>query len=140
MIQYANTLKKIFFLKMNSKFIKHSKSNSKIEDTIENILPKESMLQIFSYLDVISLSRCAQVSKSWNSIALDGTNWQNIDLFNFQRDVEVLFFYLFTIFSPPYVRITYRSDLQFLEILKHFFIFLYLIFTTFFCGVYFAKP
>jgi len=45
--------------------------------------------RIFSYLDVVSLCRCAQVSKAWNVLALDGSNWQRIDLFDFQRDVEV---------------------------------------------------
>ncbi|CAG9573845.1 unnamed protein product [Danaus chrysippus] len=28
------------------------------------------------------------VSKLWNILALDGSNWQKIDLFDFQRDVE----------------------------------------------------
>lgn len=41
-----------------------------------------------SYLDVISLCRCAQVSRYWNVLARDGSNWQKIDLFNFQRDIE----------------------------------------------------
>jgi len=45
--------------------------------------------RIFSYLDVVSLCRCAQVSKAWNVLALDGSNWQRMDLFDFQTDVEV---------------------------------------------------
>lgn len=45
--------------------------------------------RIFSYLDVVSLCRCAQVSRAWNVLALDGSNWQKIDLFDFQTDVEV---------------------------------------------------
>lgn len=48
--------------------------------------------RIFSCLDVVSLCRCAQVSKAWNILALDGSNWQRIDLFDFQRDVEVCVF------------------------------------------------
>ncbi|KAJ8351050.1 hypothetical protein AAFF_G00158500, partial [Aldrovandia affinis] len=44
--------------------------------------------RIFSYLDVVTLCRCAQVSKAWNVLALDGSNWQKIDLFNFQTDIE----------------------------------------------------
>lgn len=51
-------------------------------------LPREILLRIFSYLDVISLCRCAQVNKHWNVYALDGSNWQKIDLFDFQRDIE----------------------------------------------------
>lgn len=59
------------------------------EAMINRKLPKELLLRIFSYLDVVSLCRCAQVSKSWNILALDGSNWQRIDLFDFQKDVEV---------------------------------------------------
>uniref|UniRef100_A0A8C9T1I8 F-box and leucine rich repeat protein 20 n=1 Tax=Scleropages formosus TaxID=113540 RepID=A0A8C9T1I8_SCLFO len=44
--------------------------------------------RIFSFLDVVTLCRCAQVSRSWNVLALDGSNWQRIDLFDFQRDIE----------------------------------------------------
>ena len=29
-----------------------------------------------------------QVSKAWNILALDGSNWQNVDLFEFQVDIE----------------------------------------------------
>ncbi|KAL8165558.1 UNVERIFIED_CONTAM: F-box/LRR-repeat protein 2 [Gekko kuhli] len=58
------------------------------EALINKKLPKELLLRIFSFLDIITLCRCAQVSKSWNILALDGSNWQRIDLFNFQTDVE----------------------------------------------------
>uniref|UniRef100_A0A4W3JC75 F-box/LRR-repeat protein 2 n=1 Tax=Callorhinchus milii TaxID=7868 RepID=A0A4W3JC75_CALMI len=58
------------------------------EAPINKKLPKELLLRIFSYLDVITLCRCAQVSKAWNILALDGSNWQRIDLFNFQTDIE----------------------------------------------------
>ena len=27
--------------------------------------------------------------QEWNVLALDGSNWQRVDLFDFQRDVEV---------------------------------------------------
>jgi len=46
--------------------------------------------RVFSYLDVPSLCRCARVSKYWNQIALDGSNWQHVDLFSFQTDIEVI--------------------------------------------------
>ncbi|XP_078233697.1 F-box/LRR-repeat protein 2 isoform X2 [Pogona vitticeps] len=58
------------------------------EGLINKKLPKELLLRIFSFLDIITLCRCAQVSKFWNVLALDGSNWQRIDLFNFQTDVE----------------------------------------------------
>lgn len=59
------------------------------EAAINKKLPKELILRIFSFLDVVSLCRCAQVSKAWNVLALDGSNWQRINLFEFQTDVEV---------------------------------------------------
>uniref|UniRef100_A0A8D0GW91 F-box/LRR-repeat protein 2 n=1 Tax=Sphenodon punctatus TaxID=8508 RepID=A0A8D0GW91_SPHPU len=58
------------------------------EALINKKLPKELLLRIFSFLDIITLCRCAQVSKAWNVLALDGSNWQKIDLFNFQTDIE----------------------------------------------------
>ncbi|XP_062814380.1 F-box/LRR-repeat protein 2 isoform X2 [Anolis carolinensis] len=58
------------------------------EALINKELPKELLLRIFSFLDIITLCRCAQVSKAWHILALDGSNWQRIDLFNFQTDVE----------------------------------------------------
>jgi len=58
--------------------------------------------RIFSYLDVLALCRCAQVSKFWNVLALDGSNWQHVDLFAFQRDIEVssLYFSKFLFCTP----------------------------------------
>ena len=32
---------------------------------------------------------CLSHSQAWNVLALDGSNWQKIDLFNFQTDIEV---------------------------------------------------
>uniref|UniRef100_A0A3Q3IXZ3 F-box domain-containing protein n=1 Tax=Monopterus albus TaxID=43700 RepID=A0A3Q3IXZ3_MONAL len=59
------------------------------EAVINKKLPKELLLRIFSFLDVVTLCRCAQVSRViWNVLALDGSNWQRIDLFDFQRDIE----------------------------------------------------
>lgn len=55
---------------------------------INKKLPKELLLRIFSFLDIVTLCRCAQISKAWNILALDGSNWQRVDLFNFQTDVE----------------------------------------------------
>uniref|UniRef100_A0A8C8JRU3 F-box/LRR-repeat protein 2 n=1 Tax=Oncorhynchus tshawytscha TaxID=74940 RepID=A0A8C8JRU3_ONCTS len=75
----VNTL---FFISSSQMF-----SNSD-EAVINKKLPKELLLRIFSFLDVVTLCRCAQVSRSWNVLALDGSNWQRIDLFDFQRDIE----------------------------------------------------
>uniref|UniRef100_A0A8C1UYU9 F-box/LRR-repeat protein 20 n=1 Tax=Cyprinus carpio TaxID=7962 RepID=A0A8C1UYU9_CYPCA len=68
-------------------FLRAVFSNSD-EALINKKLPKELLLRIFSFLDVVTLCRCAQVSKAWNVLALDGSNWQKIDLFNFQTDIE----------------------------------------------------
>lgn len=41
----------------------------------------------------ISLSVLVCPSQAWNVLALDGSNWQKIDLFNFQTDIEVSFMF-----------------------------------------------
>lgn len=58
------------------------------EDLINSMLPKELILKIFSFLDIVSLCRCAQVSKYWNKLALDGDNWQSVSLFDFRVAVQ----------------------------------------------------
>ncbi|KAB7503555.1 F-box/LRR-repeat protein 20, partial [Armadillidium nasatum] len=78
------------------KMINHSNINrleltkvfSEDDALINRKLPRELLLRVFSYLDVVSLCRCAQVSNYWHILALDGSNWQRIDLFNFQTDIE----------------------------------------------------
>lgn len=55
---------------------------------INTVLPKELILKIFSFLDIVSLCRCAQVSKYWNRLALDGDNWQSVSLFDFRVAVQ----------------------------------------------------
>ena len=55
---------------------------------VDKILPRELLLRVFSFLDVVSLCRAAQVSKAWNSLALDGSNWQSVDLFSFQTEIN----------------------------------------------------
>lgn len=57
-------------------------------DLINTMLPKELILKIFSFLDIVSLCRCAQVSKYWNKLALDGDNWQSVSLFDFRVAVQ----------------------------------------------------
>lgn len=57
-------------------------------DLINTMLPKELILKIFSFLDIVSLCRCAQVSKYWNKLALDGDNWQSVNLFDFRVAVQ----------------------------------------------------
>ena len=53
--------------------------------------PSGRCCRVFSFLDIVSLCRCAQVCKYWNILALDGSNWKRIDLFSFQVDVQVSF-------------------------------------------------
>lgn len=55
---------------------------------INRMLPTELILRVFSYLDITSLCRCAQVCRSWNKLAMDGSNWMDVDLFLFQREVK----------------------------------------------------
>ncbi|CAI4228863.1 unnamed protein product [Auanema sp. JU1783] len=62
--------------------------SSSQETALINKLPKECLLHIFSFLGVKDLCRSAQVCRLWNQLALDGSNWQCVDLFTFQRDVK----------------------------------------------------
>ncbi|XP_028130529.1 F-box/LRR-repeat protein 4 isoform X2 [Diabrotica virgifera virgifera] len=43
-------------------------------------LPNEIILQIFQYLDLISLSHCSMVNRRWNDISRDALLYQNINL------------------------------------------------------------
>uniref|UniRef100_A0A1I7WSY6 F-box domain-containing protein n=1 Tax=Heterorhabditis bacteriophora TaxID=37862 RepID=A0A1I7WSY6_HETBA len=63
-------------------------SSSGEQALINRTLPKELILRIFSHLDMKTLCRCAQTCRLWNILALDGSNWQQVDLFTFQRDVK----------------------------------------------------
>ncbi|KAF7635900.1 F-box domain-containing protein [Meloidogyne graminicola] len=55
---------------------------------INRMLPTELILRVFSYLDITSLCRCAQICRSWNKLSMDGSNWMDVDLFLFQREVK----------------------------------------------------
>jgi hypothetical protein len=46
----------------------------------------DASVQIVRPLLIFSVS--VQVSKSWNVLALDGSNWQKVDFFEFQVDVD----------------------------------------------------
>lgn len=71
-----------------SRFELYNFNTNEDQALINKKLPKELILRIFSFLDVVTLCRCAQVSKLWNVLALDGSNWQRVDLMIFQRDIE----------------------------------------------------
>ncbi|VEL19662.1 unnamed protein product [Protopolystoma xenopodis] len=61
---------------------------AKSDVCINEKLPKELILRIFSHLDITTLCKCSQVCKFWCQCAFDGSNWKNINLFDFQRDVQ----------------------------------------------------
>lgn len=46
-------------------------------------------MQSCSSVFVSPSTTCLTSSQAWNVLALDGSNWQKIDLFNFQTDIEV---------------------------------------------------
>ena len=54
-----------------------------------DLLPDESILEIFSYLGPQELSRCLQVSRRFNRIAKDSKLWEKIELFH--KDVPAEF-------------------------------------------------
>ncbi|XP_061195443.1 F-box/LRR-repeat protein 5-like [Saccostrea echinata] len=51
-------------------------SESRREPQGVECLPDEVMMNIFSYLNPKELCTSAQVSKRWNSLAMDGSNWR----------------------------------------------------------------
>jgi hypothetical protein len=57
-------------------------------DLINKILPKELLIRIFSYLDVVSLCRCAQVSKARQSTLI-----QPFSLLN-KSNISIIFLVL----------------------------------------------
>ena len=50
--------------------------------------------------DRLFLPPCSQ---SWNVLALDGSNWQRIDLFDFQRDIEVSKWGLLSLYTSLFI-------------------------------------
>ncbi|KAL7074691.1 hypothetical protein ACQ4LE_005554 [Meloidogyne hapla] len=72
---------------LNSQQQKHNHQNVP-PALINRMLPTELILRVFSYLDITSLCRCAQVCRSWNKLSMDGSNWMDVDLFLFQREVK----------------------------------------------------
>ncbi|TGZ68722.1 hypothetical protein CRM22_004114 [Opisthorchis felineus] len=63
-------------------------AHQKCDVCINEKLPKELIIKIFSYLDMTTLCKCSQVCKFWYECAFDGSNWKSINLFDFQRDVH----------------------------------------------------
>jgi len=51
-------------------------------------LPDALLLHIFKMMDISTLLTCAQVSHRWHRLSLDGSNWTEVDLFNYQKDVQ----------------------------------------------------
>lgn len=64
--------------------------NAVSENFIHTKLQDELILKIFSFLDIVSLCRCAKVSHKWKILALDGSNWSDVDLFMWQTDIKNL--------------------------------------------------
>ncbi|CEF68124.1 F-box domain and Leucine-rich repeat, cysteine-containing subtype-containing protein [Strongyloides ratti] len=58
------------------------------EENINDILPNEVLLRVFSYLDMKSLCQGAQVCKLWNSLAMNGANWMVVNFFDYQKDIK----------------------------------------------------
>ncbi|KAL1509824.1 hypothetical protein ABEB36_004504 [Hypothenemus hampei] len=68
--------------RLTYKKIRKKKSEGKLKKkkNVVKTLSTEILLKIFDYLDLVSLSRCAQVNKRWNAIANDESFYQEIDL------------------------------------------------------------
>lgn len=62
-------------------------------------LPDEVMLKVFSHLNPQELSRSTQVSKRWNSLALDGSLWTELYPVSWAKGQLSLLFVMISIFS-----------------------------------------
>ncbi|VDP60137.1 unnamed protein product [Schistosoma curassoni] len=78
------------YFNTNGSVVTNGKTNSyhKSDVCINDSLPKELIIRVFSYLDITTLCKCSQVCKFWYECAFDGSNWKSINLFDFQRYVQ----------------------------------------------------
>ena len=73
--QYQDTLQTLVELTCENL----AKKKSEVEDTAGfNDLPQEMIIQIFSYLNPLERTRCAQVSKHWNMLIYSPQLWKVI--------------------------------------------------------------
>ncbi|CAH8585765.1 unnamed protein product [Schistosoma rodhaini] len=78
------------YFNTNGSAVANGKTNSyhRSDVCINDSLPKELIIRVFSYLDITTLCKCSQVCKFWYECAFDGSNWKSINLFDFQRYVQ----------------------------------------------------
>ena len=71
-----------------------SKINKKFQISKKNLedLPNEVILKVFSYLEIVDIIRCGQVSKRIRAISHDNANtmWQKINLYDTLVPAEFL--------------------------------------------------
>ncbi|KAI3383729.1 hypothetical protein SNEBB_005567 [Seison nebaliae] len=55
---------------------------------INVVLPDSILMKIFSNLDIRSLTRCSQVCRHWLLLARHGSNWQYVNLRDYQTEIK----------------------------------------------------
>nr|XP_042715303.1 dynein regulatory complex subunit 6 isoform X2 [Chrysemys picta bellii] len=67
--------------------VQYSSTSETVKDEISNI-PERAILQIFHYINLIDLARCAQVSRSWMLLTQASSIWTDIDFSSVKHKMQ----------------------------------------------------
>uniref|UniRef100_A0A452HR94 F-box domain-containing protein n=1 Tax=Gopherus agassizii TaxID=38772 RepID=A0A452HR94_9SAUR len=67
--------------------VQYSSTSETVKDEISNI-PEKAVLQIFHYINLIDLARCAQVSRTWMLLTQASSIWTDIDFSSVKHKMQ----------------------------------------------------
>ncbi|XP_074920675.1 F-box and leucine-rich repeat protein 13 isoform X2 [Chelonoidis abingdonii] len=67
--------------------VQYSSTSETVNDEISNI-PERAVLQIFHYINLIDLARCAQVSRTWMLLTQASSIWTDIDFSSVKHKMQ----------------------------------------------------
>ncbi|XP_050781491.1 dynein regulatory complex subunit 6 isoform X4 [Gopherus flavomarginatus] len=67
--------------------VQYSSTSETVKDEISNI-PERAVLQIFHYINLIDLARCAQVSRTWMLLTQASSIWTDIDFSSVKHKMQ----------------------------------------------------
>ncbi|XP_039373585.1 dynein regulatory complex subunit 6 isoform X2 [Mauremys reevesii] len=67
--------------------VQYSSTSETVTDEISNI-PERAVLQIFHYINLIDLARCAQVSRTWMLLTQASSIWTDIDFSSVKHKMQ----------------------------------------------------
>ncbi|XP_074980603.1 F-box and leucine-rich repeat protein 13 isoform X9 [Caretta caretta] len=67
--------------------VQYSSTSETVKDEISNI-PERAILQIFHYINLIDLARCAQVSRTWMLLTQASSIWTDIDFSSVKHKMQ----------------------------------------------------